>query len=64
MYTYKIYNNIAEDGLAVLESNQLSKNEADEKLRAFERRVKSNNLANRCSFAIKIMYNTMYLKSE
>ena len=29
MYTYKIYNNIAEDGLAVLESNQLSNNEAD-----------------------------------
>ena len=29
MYTYKIYNNIAEDGLAVLESNQLSNNEVD-----------------------------------
>ena len=29
MYTYKIYNNIAQDGLAVLESNQLLNNEAD-----------------------------------
>ena len=29
MYTYKIYNNIAEDGLAVLESNQLLNNDVN-----------------------------------